>query len=65
MDRQRRLRDRAGRDQEDSPALNLPSMVPSFLAPLLPGGDKRLTPLPQADGALARPMTFELVGGGN
>ncbi len=50
--------------REGSPALNLPSLVPSILAPLLPGGDKRLIPLPQPDGALARPMTFELVGGG-
>ena len=45
-----------------SPGLDLP--VPSILAPLLPGGDKRLTPLPQPDGAMAKPMTFELVGGG-
>ena len=36
--------------REDSPTLNLPSMVPSILAPLLPGADK--------------PMTFDLVGGG-
>jgi hypothetical protein len=50
--------------REDSPALNLPSMVPSILAPLLPGADKRLVPLPQPDGATARPMTFDLVGGG-
>ncbi len=48
----------------DSPALDLPSMVPAVLAPLLPGGDKRLMPLPQPDGALAKPMTFELVSGG-
>src|SRR5882762_1151082 len=47
-----------------SPALNLPSMVPKILAPLLPGGDKRLMPLPPPDGALAKPMTFELVSGG-
>jgi hypothetical protein len=46
----------------DSPGLDLP--VPSLLAPLLPGGDKRLTPLPQPGGAMAKPMTFELVGGG-
>src|SRR4029453_16367447 len=39
-------------------------MGPSILAPLPPGGDKRLTPRPQADGEMARPMTFELVGGG-
>ncbi len=50
--------------REDSPALNLPSMVPSILAPLLPGADKRLVPLPQPEGATAMPMTFELVGGG-
>src|SRR6202022_3676473 len=49
---------------EDSPTLNLPSMVPSILAPLLPGADKRLVPLPQPDGATAKPMTFDLVGGG-
>jgi hypothetical protein len=48
--------------RQDSPALDLP--VPSILAPLLPGGDKRLTPLPQPGGAMAKPMTFELVGGG-
>src|SRR5947209_2327164 len=45
-----------------SPGLGLP--VPSILAPLLPGGDKRLAPLPQSEGAMAKPMTFELVGGG-
>jgi hypothetical protein len=50
--------------REDSPALNLPSLVPSILSPLWHGGDKRLMPLPQPDGVLARPMTFELVGGG-
>jgi len=49
--------------REDLPALNLPSLVPSILAPLLPG-DKRLAPLPQPEGAMAQPMTFELVGGG-
>src|SRR5260221_14791199 len=50
--------------KECSPALNLPNMLPSILAPLLPGGDKRLMPLPQPDGAMAKPMTFELVSGG-
>ncbi|SHL07256.1 hypothetical protein SAMN05444159_4916 [Bradyrhizobium lablabi] len=49
--------------REDLPALNLPRLVPSILAPLLPG-DKRLAPLPQPEGTLAQPMTFELVGGG-
>jgi hypothetical protein len=49
---------------ENSPAFDLPGMVPSILAPLLPGGDKRLVPLPQPDGALAQPMTFDLVHDG-
>src|SRR3954468_1290678 len=40
------------------------SPAPSFLAPWLPGGDKRVTALPRPDGAMAKPMTFELVGGG-
>jgi hypothetical protein len=48
---------------EDSPALD-PGMVPSILAPRLPDGDKRLIPLPQPGDAMAKPMTFELVGGG-
>lgn len=48
--------------RQDSPGLDLP--LPSVLAPLLPGGDKRLTPLPQPAGAMAKSMTFELVGGG-
>ena len=51
--------------REDSPALNLPSLVPSVIAPFLPGGgDKRLMPLPQPGGETAKPMTFDLVGGG-
>jgi hypothetical protein len=48
--------------RQASPGLDLP--VPSILAPWLPGGDKRLAPLPQPDGAMAKPMTFELVGDG-
>ncbi|MBR1121523.1 hypothetical protein JQ628_08375 [Bradyrhizobium lablabi] len=47
-----------------TPSLDLPSILPSILAPLLPGGDRRTTPLPQPEGVLAKPMTFELVGGG-
>jgi hypothetical protein len=47
----------------DSPAFD-PGTVPSILAPQLPDGDKRLIPLPQPGGAMAKPMTFELVGGG-
>ncbi len=50
--------------KQDSPALDQPGTMPSILAPLLPGGDKRLIPLPQPDGPMAKPMTFELVGGG-
>jgi hypothetical protein len=38
--------------------------VPAILAPLLPGSERRGAPLPQPDGATAKPMTFELVGGG-
>jgi hypothetical protein len=49
---------------EDSPALDLPGMLPSILAPLFPDSGKRTVPLPQPDGAMAKPMTFELVGGG-
>ena len=49
---------------QEQPSLDLPSIVPSVLAPLLPGGDKRLMPLPQPDGTMAKPMTFELIGGG-
>ena len=49
--------------QPGSPALNLPSLVPQILAPLLPDSDKRLTPLPEPAGALAAPMTFDLVSG--
>src|ERR1700754_3781736 len=50
--------------EQEHPSLDLPSIVPSVLAPLLPGGDKRLMPLQQPEGAMAKPMTFELVGGG-
>src|SRR3954470_3840719 len=48
--------------RQTSPGLDLP--MPSILAPWLPGGDKRHTPLPQPDGAMAKPMTLQLVGGG-
>jgi hypothetical protein len=48
----------------EEPALNLPRLVPSIFAPLFPDGGERLVPLPQPEGALAKPMTFELVGGG-
>src|SRR6266849_4645526 len=50
--------------KQGSPTLDLPNLVPSILAPLLPGGDKRLVPLLLPEGAMAKPMTFELVGGG-
>src|SRR5258708_37593796 len=38
--------------------------VPSILTPLVPGGDRRLMPLPEPQGAMAKPMTLELVSGG-
>ncbi len=50
--------------QRDAPSFDLPSIVPSIPAPLVPGADRRLAPLPAPEGALAKPMTFELVGGG-
>ena len=56
--------DSAAELRHDTPSLDLPDIVPSILAPLTPDGGKRLTPRPQADGAMAKPMTFELVGGG-
>lgn len=52
-------------DSGTSPAETTPRLdVPAILAPLLPGADRRGVPMPQADGALAKPMAFELVGGG-
>ena len=49
--------------QTSSPNTSVPSMIPAILAPLMPGGG-RLTPMPQPDAAMAKQMTFELVGGG-
>lgn len=52
-------------DSSTSPAEETPRLdVPAILAPLLPGADRRGVPMPQADGTLAKPMAFELVGGG-
>lgn len=48
--------------RQASPGFGLPGL-PAILAPLLPG-DRRLAPMPQPDGVLGKPMTFELVGGG-
>ena len=48
--------------RHDTPSLDLPSALPSIHA--TPDHGKRLTPRPPADGAMAKPMTFELVGGG-
>ena len=47
-------------ETKTSPGLS----VPAILAPLLPGSERRGAPLPQPDSAMAKPMTFELVGGG-
>jgi hypothetical protein len=49
--------------EEHAPPDSLPSLLPSILAPLSPG-DQRQVRLPQPDDLLARPMTFELIGGG-
>jgi hypothetical protein len=48
--------------RREVPSPDLPSLLPHL--PAMPDGDKRLTPRPQADGLMAKPMTFELVGGG-
>jgi len=53
-----------GEIRPDSAPSDSPGLLPSILAPLLPGGDRRLMTLPRPDGALAQAMTFELVGGG-
>lgn len=49
-------------DSSSSP--RSPGIIPSILAPLMPDGDRRLMPMPQSEGALGKPMTFELVGEG-
>jgi hypothetical protein len=49
--------------KQPAPGISLPAL-PSILAPLLPGTDRRGAPMPRPDGALAKPMTFELMGGG-
>lgn len=50
--------------RQAQPSLTLPAVLPAILLPLLPGGDRRTTLMPQPDGAMAKPMTFDLVGGG-
>ncbi|NOJ40235.1 COG3904 family protein [Bradyrhizobium australiense] len=56
--------DPAAELRQDTPSLNHPDAVPSILAPLAPDDDKRVTSRPQAVGVMAKPMIFELVGGG-
>jgi len=56
--------DPAAEVRRDAPSLDLPSILPSIPLPAIPDGDRRVTPRPQADGAMAKPMTFELLGGG-
>lgn len=56
--------DPAAEVRRDTPSPDLPSLLPSIPLPAIPDGDKRLTPRPQADGLMAKPMGFELVGGG-
>jgi hypothetical protein len=41
----------------------MPSM-PAVLTPWLPRSDRQLAPVPQPDGLLGKPMSFDLVGGG-
>jgi hypothetical protein len=50
--------------RQGAPLLDLPSVLPAIPLPATPDHDKRLTPRPPADGAMGKPMTFELVGGG-
>ncbi|HEY0330608.1 MAG TPA: hypothetical protein VGC77_16105 [Rhodopseudomonas sp.] len=51
-------------EQRDaSPGLGLPAL-PAILSPWLPGSNPRLAPMPQPDGVMNKPMTFELVSGG-
>jgi len=56
--------DPAAEIRHDAPSSDLPSLLPSIPFPAVPDGDKRLAPRPPAEGLMARPMTFELVGGG-
>jgi hypothetical protein len=50
--------------RQGAPSLDLPSVLPAIPLPATPDHDKRLTTRPPADGAMGKPMTFELVGGG-
>lgn len=50
--------------RHDTPSMDLPSVLPSLPIPAAPDHDKRLTQRPPAGGAMAKPMTFELVAGG-
>jgi len=48
---------------ESSPNLSLPE-IPAVLTPWLPRSDRQLTPMPQSDGVLGKPISFDLIGGG-
>lgn len=52
-----------GLTPSEPPSVSLPEL-PAVLTPWLPRSDRTLAPVPQPDGALGRPMGFELVGGG-
>jgi hypothetical protein len=56
--------DPAAAVRRTAPSPELPSLLPQSPLPAPPDGDRHLTPRPSADGVMARPMTFELVGGG-
>jgi hypothetical protein len=52
-----------GATRTASPETDLPD-DPSLLAPMSPDADKRVVPVPPPQGAMAKPMTFELIAGG-
>jgi hypothetical protein len=49
-------------EQREASPFGLPAL-PAIMTPWLPG-DQRLAPVPQPEGAMAKPMTLELVGDG-
>jgi hypothetical protein len=58
--------ERASKADDALPSVS-PSVMPALreiLAPLVRDGDGRTSPLPSADGALGKPMTFDLLSGG-
>ena len=56
--------DPAAEVRHEAPSQDLPNILPSIPLPAIPDGDRRHVSRPPADGAMAKPMTFELVSGG-